>query len=132
MLKGAVMNQRILRQSIPSLILTGAALVPAGEAFAAAQAKTFKGPTDQSQYGPVQVSIVVKSKKITAVKVVNSPPDPRAVSIQGQAIPTLKRETLKAQSAKINTVSNATQTSEAYITSLKAAIKKAQKAKALK
>jgi uncharacterized protein with FMN-binding domain len=126
------MNRPTVRQSLPVLILASAVAAPTGEAFAAAKAQTFKGPTDQSQYGPVQVSIVVKSKKITAVKVANSPPDPRAVSIQGQAIPTLKRETLKAQSAKINTVSNATQTSEAYITSLKAAIKKAQKAKALK
>jgi uncharacterized protein with FMN-binding domain len=120
------------RQSIPALILATAVAAPAGEALAAAKAQTFKGATDQSRYGPVQVSIVVKSKRITAVNVKNAPPDPRAVAIQGQAIPTLKRETLKADSAKIDLVSGATQTSEAYIQSLKDAINKAKKAHALK
>jgi uncharacterized protein with FMN-binding domain len=39
---------------------------------------------------------------------------------------------LTAQSAKIDVVSGATETSEAYIQSLQSAIKKARKAKALK
>jgi len=126
------MNRTTLLKSILAFVLSGMAAVPAGEAFAAAKAQTFKGPTEQSQYGPIQVSIVVKSKKITTVNVANSPPDARAVTLQGQAIPVLKRETLKAQSAKINTVSGATQTSQAFVQSLQSAIKKAKKAKALK
>jgi uncharacterized protein with FMN-binding domain len=44
----------------------------------------------------------------------------------------LKQEVLKAQSSKIDEVSGATETSDAYIQSLQSAIKKARKAKALK
>lgn len=98
----------------------------------AAKSRTFKGPTIGDQHGPVQVSIVVKSRKITKVSVANSPADARSVIIQGNAIPLLKRETLKAQSAKINEVSGATETSGAYIQSLQAAVKTAGHDKALK
>jgi len=44
----------------------------------------------------------------------------------------LKQETLKSQSATIDTVSGATDTSGAYITSLQAAVKAARHAKELK
>jgi uncharacterized protein with FMN-binding domain len=126
------MNRSTLRFAVPALALSSAALVSVEGAFAAAKPLTFKGPKEQVNHGPVQVSIVVKSKKIIAVKVAIAPDDPRGQSIQSQAIPILKQETLKAQSAKINTVSGATDTSAGYVTSLQAAIKKAKQAKALK
>lgn len=83
-------------------------------------------------HGPVQVSIIVKNTKIAGLKVANSPEGPRSVFIQGGAIPTLKQETLQAQSAKIEEVSGATDTSAGYITSLQAAVKSARQHKALK
>jgi len=46
-------------------------------------------------------------------------------SINAQAIPILKSETLQAQSASINGVSGATITSNAYVQSLQAALAKA-------
>jgi uncharacterized protein with FMN-binding domain len=96
------------------------------------KSQTFKGPTVDSRYGPVRVSIVVKSKKITSVGVVNSPDSTRGQLIQGQAVPILKQETLTAQSSNVNLVSGATQTSDAFIQSLQSAIKKARSVKALK
>ena len=66
------------------------------------------------------------------MKVVNSPEDGRSVSIQSQAIPALKQETLRAQSARIQAVSGATDTSGGYVMSLQSALNAAKKARALK
>ena len=77
------------------------------------------------------MSIVVSNKKITKVNVSATAHTGRSVSIQDGAIPILKSETLQAQSAKIDTVSGATDMSTAYITSLQDAIKSARTAKAL-
>jgi uncharacterized protein with FMN-binding domain len=53
------------------------------------------------------------------------PPEPPSQAIESKALPILKSEVLKAQSAKIHAVSGATITSTAYIKSLKGALKKA-------
>lgn len=128
-------------QTVPLALATLTAIPIAGaltssSAFAAsaqaAKAQTFKGATEYVDHGPVQVSIVVKSKKIVGVKVVNSPEDGRSVAIQSQAIPTLKAETLRAQNARIQAVSGATDTSGGYIASLQSAINSAKKSRALK
>jgi uncharacterized protein with FMN-binding domain len=128
-------------QAVPFALATLAAVPLAGvltsaPAFAAsahaAKAQTFKGATQYVDHGPVQVSIVVKSKKIVGVKVVNSPEDGRSAVIQSGAIPALKQETLRAQSARIQAVSGATDTSGGYVTSLQSAINAAKKTRALK
>jgi uncharacterized protein with FMN-binding domain len=134
------MNHTNLKRTILPLAMTVVAGFPIGNAWAAsthsaaraARTQAFKGPTIDAMYGPVQVSIGVKSKKITTIKVANSPDSARGQFLQGQAIPLLKQETLTAQSAKVSVVSGATQTSEAYIQSLQSAIKKAKAVKALK
>lgn len=128
-------------RSLPAAVMTVAAALGAAGSLEAAHAsslhaaatKTFKGPTEDTQHGPVQVSILVKSKKIVNVKATIAPnEDGRSPYLQTHAVPVLKREVLAAQSAKVNTVSGATETSEAYIQSLQSAIKQARKAKALK
>lgn len=139
------MKSTIVQRSICPLTALVMAALPIGHAWntaqaagsekvvAVAKAKTYRGSLEQMQeWGPIQVSIVVKSKKITAVKVAAEYHTGRSAEIQGQALPLLKQETLKAQSATIDTVSGATDTSEAYITSLQAAVKAARHAKALK
>jgi uncharacterized protein with FMN-binding domain len=93
---------------------------------------TYKGPTVDFRWGTVQVSIVVKSKKITNVKATYDVHSGRSEFITGDALPLLKQEVLQAQSADIDGVSRATDTSEAYIESLHGAVKKAKKAKAIK
>jgi uncharacterized protein with FMN-binding domain len=97
----------------------------------AAKSRTFWGARYQTRYGPIEVGIVVQGKKIRSVKVVNTPDSARGTVLQHNAIPVLKSETLKAQSAKIHVYSGATQTSSGYISSLSGAVKKARKAKAL-
>jgi uncharacterized protein with FMN-binding domain len=79
----------------------------------------------------VQISIVVKNKKITNVKPTVYVHTTRSQFITDQALPLLKQEVLQVQNASIDTVSGATDISEAYLTSLQSAVSKALKAKAL-
>jgi uncharacterized protein with FMN-binding domain len=85
--------------------------------------RTFKGPVVGMQWGPVQVTVVLRSGKIINVKATAPHHTSRSTLINSVAVPILKSEVLKAQSAKINTVSGATLTSKAYIQSLKGALK---------
>ncbi|MGW0838062.1 FMN-binding protein [Streptomyces prunicolor] len=85
--------------------------------------KTVTGDTAQTQWGPVQVKITVKSGKLTDVTVLQSPSEnPRDEEINSYALPELKREALAAQSASIDTVSGATYTSDGYRQSLQSAL----------
>jgi uncharacterized protein with FMN-binding domain len=89
----------------------------------------FTGPSVEMEYGPVQVAIDVENGKIVDVKAIQYPVDrPRSQFINSQAIPLLRSEVLQAQSASINVISGATFTSEAFATSLQAAIGQEQKA----
>jgi uncharacterized protein with FMN-binding domain len=103
--------------------LTFAFALQSGTALAAA--KVYKGPSVAEQFGPVQVTIYVTGKKITNVKATVHTSDPASTAIANHALPVLKKEVLKAQSAKIHAVSGATEISKAYIKSLKGALKKA-------
>jgi uncharacterized protein with FMN-binding domain len=130
--KGLAMNV-LMKRSIPALMLVAAAF-PTGSAWAAPHvtSKTYKGPTSNTQWGTIQVIIIVKSKKITGVTIASSPHTARSQFIQGQAFPLLRAEALTAQSANINVVSGATDISNAYIQSLQSAVSAARKAKNLK
>ncbi|WP_427923589.1 FMN-binding protein [Streptomyces sp. cg40] len=98
---------------------------PSGSASgkAVAGTKTVTGDTVQTRWGPVQVKITVTNGKITDVTAVQSPSDnPRDQEINSYALPQLKSEALAAQSAKIDTVSGATYTSDGYRQSLQSAL----------
>jgi uncharacterized protein with FMN-binding domain len=87
---------------------------------------TFEGTTSETQFGPVQVEVVVSAGKITDVKALQLTDEGgRSVEISNYAAPILRTEALSAQSADIQSVSGATYTSEGYITSLQSAIDKA-------
>ncbi|RKR75373.1 uncharacterized protein with FMN-binding domain [Frondihabitans australicus] len=87
---------------------------------------TYEGTTAETQFGPVQVEIVVQAGTITDVKALQlTDQGGRSVEISAYAAPILRQEALKAQSANIQSVSGATYTSEGYVTSLQAAIDKA-------
>ncbi|NUT73121.1 FMN-binding protein [Pseudarthrobacter sp. C4D7] len=84
---------------------------------------TYKGTTVQTRFGPVQVQITVANGKITdvtALQLTNT--DGKSIQISNRAAPLLKSKVLAAQSANVQTVSGATITSDAYLTSLQAAI----------
>ena len=100
--------------------------------------RTFTGSTSQAdRWGDVQVTIVVKKtttisagkktvkRQIQSIKVPVFPDHTnRSVYISDNALPVLVQEALKAQSAHIYIVSGATYTSDAFATSLQAAITK--------
>lgn len=87
---------------------------------------TYRGPAVNDPFGGVQATISIAGQKITNV-VISAPMDnPRSASINQQAIPFLRSETLQVQSAQVNTVSGATYTSQAYAQSLQAALNQAR------
>ncbi|GAA2688644.1 FMN-binding protein [Actinoplanes palleronii] len=84
---------------------------------------TYTGSTASTRWGDVQVAITVADGKITAVTVPVYPTENhRDQEINARAVPTLVQETLDAQSAKIDTVSGATVTSDGYLESLQSAL----------
>jgi uncharacterized protein with FMN-binding domain len=88
---------------------------------------TFTGSTASTQFGPVQVQVTVASGKITDVKALQlTNYGGRSVEISNYAAPILRSEVLKAQSAKVSTVSGATYTSDGYLSSLQSALDKAK------
>jgi len=88
-----------------------------------AGARAITGRVASTVYGPVQVQVVVKGRKIVGVNILQRP-DATELDIQiGQyALPRLIAETLTAQGARIDTVSGATYTSGGYINSLQNAL----------
>jgi len=90
-----------------------------------AAATTVDGPVVDTRYGPVQVELVVADGKISDVVALQLPTGRRSGQISQAAAPILHDEALQAQSAKIDLVSGATYTSDAYAQSLQAAIDQA-------
>ncbi|MGW7608328.1 FMN-binding protein [Streptomyces sp. NPDC054766] len=85
--------------------------------------RTVTGDTVQTRWGPVQVRITLKDGRITDATAVAYPSDnPKDQEINSYAIPQLRRETLAAQSAQIDSVSGATYTSDGYMQSLQSAL----------
>jgi uncharacterized protein with FMN-binding domain len=99
---------------------------PAPTHSSASTARTIAGQAIQTQYGVVQVQVVVAGTKIQNVSFLQlTADDPRSQSINDQAGPMLLQETLAAQSANINSISGATYTSEGYLQSLQSALDQA-------
>ena len=86
---------------------------------------TVKGANVSSEYGFVQVTIVYKGADVTDCDFAFDTDKPRSKDLMGSSFPTLCKEALDAQSAKIHTVSGATLTSNAFIASLQSALVKA-------
>jgi uncharacterized protein with FMN-binding domain len=79
---------------------------------------TTQGSAESSNYGTVQVQVTFTGSRLAVVTLLQAPDDGRALT----ALPRLQEEAIKAQSADIDTVTGATETSESYKKSLQAAI----------
>jgi uncharacterized protein with FMN-binding domain len=79
---------------------------------------TTQGSAESSRYGTVQVQVTFTGNRFTAITLLQAPDHGRALT----ALPRLQEEAMQAQSADIDTVTGATETSESYKTSLQAAI----------
>ena len=106
---------------------TAASNAPAAEAAASVPAAingTFTGPSVFVNYGNVQVKITVVNGRITDAVAVQAPSG-RNDRWTNMAVPILKEQTLKAQSANIQGASGASYTSYGWYTSLQGALAQA-------
>ena len=137
-----------MRKSIIILLTVAALALPIVDATAATRAATKKIVVSKrftgslasvQQWGSLQVTIVVRktttisgtkkkvTRRLTAVSVPTYPNHTnRSVYINQTALPILKAEALRAQSANVNMVSGATDSSDAFAQSLQSAILKAK------
>jgi len=83
---------------------------------------TANGTTVDNGYGPVQVQVRISAGQITDVRALALPGDGHSRRINDYAVPLLRQEVLRAQSARVDAVSGATDTSLAYTQSLQAAL----------
>lgn len=144
-----------MRKTTAAALSTAAIALPTVNAWAAVSSETATPKTKvvttkksftglvatAERWGDLQVTIVVKKttttnlttkkrtvkRKITAVSVPVYPNHTdRSIFINQNALPVLIQETIRAQSASINMVSGATDTSYAFAQSLQSAILKAK------
>ena len=96
-----------------------------GPATAGGGTHSVTGAMEQFGYGELAVRVTVTGSRITNVTVpALQTAEPFSRQLSEQAIPLLRSQVLAADSASINGVSGATFTSEAYATSLQAALDK--------
>lgn len=117
---------------VPSSPSTSAGTATAGNAGTDTQASPvpsasapvkIDGKLMQTGYGPIVVEITVTDNKIADAQAVTYPDSGgRTRSINSNALPILRTETLKAQGANIDGVSGATHTTDGYVSSLQSAI----------
>jgi uncharacterized protein with FMN-binding domain len=93
-------------------------------ASASAVSGTFTGPSVDVNYGNVQVQITIVNGRITDAKAVVAPSG-KNDRYTNMSVPTLKQQTLAAQSANIKGVSGASYTSYGWFTSLQGALAQA-------
>ncbi|MFI5832861.1 FMN-binding protein [Micromonospora sp. NPDC051300] len=102
---------------------TGGGSSTGGDGSTTGGSGTATGSVAQTRWGPVQVRITVAAGKITDVTAVQVPDgNRRDQEINDYAVPILRQEALAAQSARIDSVSGATVTSDGYRESLQSAI----------
>ncbi len=85
------------------------------------------GDTVDAYYGYVQIQATISGGRIADVRFLQYPNDREtSIYINSQAMPILKQEAIQAQSANVDIVSGATDTSQAFIQSLQSALNRAK------
>lgn len=93
-----------------------------------ATTKSATGKLEQYGYGQLSVRVTMAGGRITDLAVATlQTADTYSQQLANQVIPILQREVLSAQSARINGLSGATYTSEAYAYSVQSALDKLRK-----
>ena len=88
----------------------------------------YTGSVEDAYYGNVQVKVTISGGLIVDVAFLDYPKDrDNSIKINTRAMPLLKTETIKSQSAKIDTITGATQTSKGFVRSLTNALDQAKK-----
>lgn len=88
---------------------------------------TYAGPVTDAYYGPMQVQAVIQNGKLAQVDILQYPSDRRTSQrINSRALPWLESEAIQAQSSRIDFISGATLTSNAFVESLQSALQDAR------
>ncbi|HXB13815.1 MAG TPA: FMN-binding protein, partial [Bacteroidia bacterium] len=88
---------------------------------------TYTGSVADAFYGPIQVQVTVTGGKITNIKFLQAPNDhEQSIQINQQADPMLAQEAIETQSATVDIISGATDTSSAFIQSMQSALSQAK------
>jgi uncharacterized protein with FMN-binding domain len=123
-----------MNRTTPTIATTAMLLLPvaqiagavaAVEPAAAASTRTVSGPSVHMRWGNVTVTIRVSGRRLVDLSGSVPSHKPRSNRINGRALPALRNEALRAQSARISAVSGATLTSRAFASSLQAALSRA-------
>ncbi len=86
----------------------------------------YTGSVTDAQYGLVQVQVSIQNGRIADVQFLQYPNDRQTSQyINSQAMPLLTQEAIQAQSANVDTVSGASDTSQAFRESLSVALQQA-------
>ena len=83
---------------------------------------TYTSVASPNAYGEIQLQVTVAGGQITTITTVKAPTHGRSQSVNAQALPMLTERAISAQSADIQFVSGATETSTAFVNSLQDAI----------
>ena len=87
----------------------------------------YTGSAADSRYGTVQVKATVSGGKLTDVTLLQMPSEQgHTAEVSNTAGPQLRQEALTAQSANVDIISGATQTSEGFQQSLSSALSQAK------
>jgi len=100
---------------------------PTGTPTVAYKDGTYTGSAVDVIYGNVQVKVTISGGKISDVQFLDYPKDrSHSVQLSTMAMPILTQEAIQAQSANVNTVSGATETSGGFSQSLQTALNQAK------
>lgn len=105
---------------------SSAAASSSASASSSTGSATYQGSAESDRYGSLTVTITTANGKLTDITYTSTAHDDKSLEIEKRAIPTLKSEAVKANSADISSVSGATYTSTKYKASLQAALDAAQ------
>lgn len=114
---------------VPTATSGGTGAAATGNGRGTAVSGTFTGTSVSTRFGDVQVKVTLENGSITDVTPLSlTDRDPKSTAISKRAAPILRSEVLAAQSARVDAVSGATYTSDAYVESLQAALDQAANA----
>jgi len=108
---------------IPAAPTTGAASA-SGSSY---KDGSYTGSVADAQWGNIQVKAIIQNGKIKDVQFLQAPNDRnRSIRINDSADPQLASEAIQAQSAQVDVVTGATDTSDAFVQSLSDALSQAK------
>jgi len=88
---------------------------------------TYTGNVADAFYGNIQVQVTITSGKITNINFLQYPNDREtSIAINQQSNPLLAQEAIQAQSAHVDTITGATDSSQAFVQSMQSALDAAQ------